>query len=188
MVVRTLSVCKPPTATWPKLPDWQKCSPCRTNSSSATGSRESAGPSVMGPAPTALHQQWLQRLQLAVVPALPKGTALLPGVAVRCGENRLLIPDFVIVTCPDVATTWYPASEVLLAAEIESPSARVPDRILKKALYAEALIPYCLLVDPEQEAATVYVLSDGDYLPHAKSEGGVLTLAEPFPAELDLRG
>ncbi|MBN9740623.1 hypothetical protein DMP23_05795 [Amycolatopsis sp. A1MSW2902] len=145
------------------------------------------GALVMGPAPTALHQQWLQRLQLAVAPVLPKGAELLPGVAVRCGESRLLIPDFVIVTCPDVATTWYPASEVLLAAEIESPSTRVQDRIFKKALYAEALIPYYLLVDPEQEAATVYALSDGDYLPHAKSEGGVLTLAEPFPAELDLR-
>ncbi|MFD2473895.1 Uma2 family endonuclease [Amycolatopsis silviterrae] len=145
------------------------------------------GSLVLGPAPAALHQRWLQRLQLSMAAALPKGTELLPGVNVRCGESRLLIPDFVVVTCPDVATTWYPASEVLLAAEIESPSTRVQDRIFKKALYAEALIPYYLLVDPEQEAATVYALADGDYLPHTKSEDGVLTLAEPFSAELNLR-
>ncbi|SFQ43787.1 Uma2 family endonuclease [Amycolatopsis rubida] len=145
------------------------------------------GALLMSPAPTSSHQRLLQRLQRAMAPELPDDLELLPGVNVRCGESRLLSPDFVIVTCPDVATTWYPASEVLLAAEIESASTRVQDRIFEKALYAEALIPYYLLVDPEQEAATLYALADGDYLPHAKSEGGVLTLAEPFPAELDLR-
>ncbi|MFF0146391.1 Uma2 family endonuclease [Amycolatopsis sulphurea] len=107
---------------------------------------------------------------------------------VRCSESRLLIPDFVVVTCAEADTTRYQASEVLLAAEIESPSTRVQDRIFKKALYAEALIPYYLLVDPEQKSATLFALADGEYAPHTKSESGVLSLTEPFTAEVDLRG
>ncbi|SEP32886.1 Uma2 family endonuclease [Amycolatopsis saalfeldensis] len=144
----------------------------------------------VSPAPTSAHQRLLQRLQLAFAPRLPEGTELLPGVNVRFGEKRLLIPDFVVLTCPAVDTTWYSATDLLLVAEIESPSTRVQDRILKKALYAEALIPYYLLVDPAQEpvAATVFGLDGGEYVPIGKSEGGVLELAEPFAARVDLRG
>lgn len=142
----------------------------------------------LSPALTSLHQRILQKLQFAFASGVPDGTELLPGVNVRCSESRLLIPDFVVVTCAEVDTTRYQASEVLLAAEIESPSTRVQDRIFKKALYAEALIPYYLLVDPEQKSATLFALADGEYAPHTKSESGVLSLAEPFTAEVDLRG
>lgn len=135
------------------------------------------------------HQRLVGRLWGQLSPGAAPRHEVLPGANLVLGNrnDRLLIPDLVVSTAPGLEGVSLTEKQVLLVAEIESPSTRVQDRIFKKALYAEALIPYYLLVDPEQEAATVYALSDGDYLPHAKSEGGVLELAEPFPAELDLR-
>ncbi|MFG1647248.1 hypothetical protein ACGFMK_43800 [Amycolatopsis sp. NPDC049252] len=43
-----------------------------------------------------------------------------------------------------------------MAAEIVSPLTEARDRILKRALYAEALIPFYLLVEPgEPDTATL---------------------------------
>src|SRR5690349_17807975 len=59
---------------------------------------------LMSPAPTSVHQRLLQKLQFAFAATLPDGTELLPGVNVRIGTQRLLIPDLVILTCPGVET------------------------------------------------------------------------------------
>jgi len=145
------------------------------------------GALFVSPAPTSVHQRLLQRLQLALVPALPDGTELLPGVNVRFGTQRLLVPDLVILNCPGVDTVAYLASDVLLAAEIVSPSTKVQDRMLKRAIYAEALIPYYLLVEPiEPAAATLFALEHDQYEPIAKSEEGELRLTRPFEAALRL--
>lgn len=127
------------------------------------------------------------KLQFALVPALPDGIELLPGVNVRFGERRLFTPDLVIVTRPAVDTAAYTANEVLLAAEIVSPSTKVQDRILKRAIYAEALIRFYLLVEPlEPAVATLFELQGEEYVPIAKSENGELRLPRPFEATLRL--
>jgi len=142
---------------------------------------------LVSPAPTSTHQRILQKLQLAFAPTAPDGTEVLPGVNVRFGWKRLLIPDLVIVTCPEVDTVAYSASDVLLATEIVSPSTKVQDRILKRALYAESLIPYYLLVEPMEPAvATLFELQGEEYVPIAKSEDAELQLTRPFPATLQL--
>ncbi|MEV6828025.1 Uma2 family endonuclease [Amycolatopsis sp. NPDC051102] len=145
------------------------------------------GALLVSPAPTSVHQRLLQKLQLAFVPALPGGTELLPGVNVRFGTQRLLVPDLVILNCPGVDTVAYLASDVLLAAEIVSPSSKVQDRMLKRALYAEAFIPYYLLVEPlEPTVATLFALERDEYEPIAKSKDGELRLMRPFEATLRL--
>ncbi|UOZ11245.1 Uma2 family endonuclease [Amycolatopsis sp. WQ 127309] len=145
------------------------------------------GALLVSPAPTSVHQRLLQKLQFAFVPALPEDTELLPGVNVRFGGQRLLIPDLVILTCTAVDTVAFAASDVLLAAEIVSPSTKVQDRILKRAIYAEALIPFYLLVEPgEPDTATLFELQRGEYEPIAKSEAGQLHLTRPFEAEITL--
>jgi Uma2 family endonuclease len=142
---------------------------------------------LMSPAPTSIHQRLLQKLQLALAPALPDGTELLLGVNVRVGAQRLLIPDLVILNCPGVDTVAYAASDVLLAAEIVSPSTKVQDRILKRAIYAEALIPYYLLVEPgEPIAATLFELQGDEYAPIAKSDEADIELIRPFNATIRL--
>ena len=118
---------------------------------------------------------------------LPDGTEVLPGVNVRLGTQRLLIPDLVILNCPGIDTVAYAASDVLLAAEIVSPSTKIQDRVLKRAVYAEAHIPYYLLVEPgEPTAATLFELQGGEYHPIAKSDETDIELTRPFTATIRL--
>jgi Uma2 family endonuclease len=145
------------------------------------------GALLVSPWPGLEHQRLLRKLQLAFVPALPDGTELLPGVNVRVGAQRLLIPDLVILNCTAVDTLAYAASDVLLAAEIVSPSTKVQDRVLKRAVYAEALISYYLLVEPQEPvSATLFALEGDEYVPITKSENGELRLTRPFEATLRL--
>ncbi|MEU0794961.1 Uma2 family endonuclease [Amycolatopsis sp. NPDC005961] len=142
---------------------------------------------LVSPWPGLEHQRLLGKLQSACAPALPDGTEVLPGVNVRLAARRLLTPDLVILTCAEVDTLVYAASDVLLAAEIVSPSTKMQDRILKRAIYAEALVPYYLLVEPpEPVSATLFALEGGEYAPIAKSENGELHLTRPFEATLKL--
>ncbi|MFJ7217188.1 Uma2 family endonuclease [Amycolatopsis sp. NPDC098790] len=145
------------------------------------------GALLVSPWPGLEHQRLLGKLQSAFAAAMPAGTELLPGVNVRLGAQRLLTPDLVIVNCPGSDTVAYAASDVLLAAEIVSPSTKMQDRILKRALYAEALIPFYLLVEPrEPVSATLFALEGEDYEPIAKSDNGELHLTRPFEATLRL--
>ncbi|WP_310976491.1 MULTISPECIES: Uma2 family endonuclease [unclassified Amycolatopsis] len=78
-------------------------------------------------------------------------------------------------------------SQFLLAAEIVSPSTKIQDRVLKRAIYAEALIPYYLLVEPgDPIAATLFELHGGEYEPIAKSDKTDLALTRPFTATIRL--
>ncbi|NBH10198.1 Uma2 family endonuclease [Amycolatopsis sp. SID8362] len=139
---------------------------------------------LVSPWPGLEHQRLLGKLQRALMPALPDGTELLPGVNVRLEGQRLVVPDLVILNRPGADTLAFAASDVLLAAEIVSPSTKVQDRILKRAVYAEALIPFYLLVEPD--SATLFELHSGDYEPIAKSDNGELHLTRPFEATLRL--
>ncbi|WP_285483642.1 Uma2 family endonuclease [Amycolatopsis sp. NBRC 101858] len=142
---------------------------------------------LVSPWPGLAHQRLLGKLQFACAPALPDGTELLPGVGIRLATRRLLVPDLVILNCPGIDTVAYAASDVLVAAEIVSPSTKLQDRILKRAIYAEALIPFYLLVEPgEQNTATLFELQSGEYEPVARSENGELHLTRPFEATLRL--
>ncbi|MCR6488163.1 Uma2 family endonuclease [Amycolatopsis sp. OK19-0408] len=142
---------------------------------------------LVSPWPGLEHQRILGKLQFACAPALPVGAESLPGANVRLTARRLLTPDLVIVNCPGVDTAAYAASEVLLAAEIVSPSTKMQDRILKRAVYAEALIPFYLLVEPgDENIATLFERQGEDYEPIAKSENGELRLTRPFEATLRL--
>jgi Uma2 family endonuclease len=142
---------------------------------------------LVSPWPGLEHQRLLGKLQSACAPALPDGTEVLPGVNVRLAARRLLTPDLVVLDCPGADTVAYGASDVRLAAEIVSPSTKMQDRILKRALYAEALIPFYLLVEPrEPVTATLFALEGDDYEPIAKSDRGELRLTRPFEATLKL--
>ncbi|WP_312867577.1 Uma2 family endonuclease [Amycolatopsis pithecellobii] len=148
------------------------------------------GTLLVSPAPAARHQRILRRLQLGLHGAIGSDAELLPGVNVRMGDRRVLIPDLVIVTCPDENVVYFSATDVLLAVEIESPSTKVQDRILKRELYTEAKIPYYLLVNaaPRPVEATLYELTEGGYREITRSTDGKLSLTRPVAATVDLGG
>ncbi|WP_235022671.1 Uma2 family endonuclease [Amycolatopsis alkalitolerans] len=144
------------------------------------------GSLLVSPAPASRHQEILQKLQFGLHDAVIPGTRLLPGVNVRLNSRRVLIPDLVIVTCPD-DVVYFSAADVLLAVEVESPSTKMQDRVLKRALYAEANIRYYLLVSTVGPVeATLFELSEGEYREIARSDGGKLTLTRPVATTVDL--
>jgi Uma2 family endonuclease len=72
--------------------------------------------------------------------------------------------------------------------EIVSPSNEATDRVLKMHYYADAKIPWYLLV--EQDACTLsrYRIQGDAYREHAVAEfGQVLSLTEPIVAEIDTK-
>lgn len=104
------------------------------------------------------------------------------------GSARLLIPDLTVVTEPDADTVYYRSDQVLMAVEIHSPSTRVYDRALKRRLYADAGVPYLVLVDPATEPieASCLVLDGGGYRESAQAVDGQLVLVEPFMVTIPL--
>ncbi|WP_284741025.1 Uma2 family endonuclease [Amycolatopsis sp. RTGN1] len=95
-----------------------------------------------------------------------------------------MIPDLVVTDEPGLKGVSLSEKQVVLVVEIVSPSTKVKDRILKRAIYTEALIPFYLLVEPA--VATLFALEGGEYEPIAKSENGQLRLTRPFEATLRL--
>jgi len=143
---------------------------------------------VVSPAPTPAHQRVLHRLQLGMDAAVPDGMELLPGVNVVLNGRRLLIPDMVVTNSPGHTSLYFTGDQIVLAAEVLSPSSRSYDRLLKRQLYADAGVAYYLVVDPAElvPSAVLLRLHGEEYREVAASTGGVLRLLEPFPAVVDL--
>ncbi|HEX4702103.1 MAG TPA: Uma2 family endonuclease, partial [Pseudonocardiaceae bacterium] len=80
--------------------------------------------------------------------------------------------------------------DLLLAVEIISSSSRTYDHVFKRQLYADAGVPFLVLVDPANDpiSAVSYELDGAEYLESARSNGGALTLTRPFAVTVDLAG
>jgi Uma2 family endonuclease len=148
------------------------------------------GTVVISPTPEVPHQRVLQRLLIAFDRAAPAEFEVLPGVNVVLSPRRLLIPDFVVTTVPGIEAVYCDGADIMLAAEIISPSSRTYDCALKRQLYAEARVPFFLLVDPAADpvTATCYELDGDEYRESARADGGRLTLTRPFGVTVRLGG
>lgn len=143
---------------------------------------------VMSPASTYRHQRLMVRLWQQLDAGAPAEYEVMPESNVALGGNRALIPDFCIIDRPGFDGVILSARNVVLVGEIASPSTRVYDRTTKTALYAEAGIPYLLMVDPscQPPSAVCYELLDGSYVERVRSENGLLQLDRPFRVQLAL--
>ena len=120
------------------------------------------GSLVVTPRAGPAHQSVVGALQLQLTACLPTGWVVLPGAnAVRRGStDRLLIPD-VVVAEAHVLTDDNPyidPSDVLLAVEVESPSTKSTDRLLKRELYAQWRIAHYWIADPVARTLTQLAL------------------------------
>ncbi|MGI5505635.1 Uma2 family endonuclease [Lentzea sp. CA-135723] len=104
---------------------------------------------------------------------------------VLLSNGRLVIPDFTVVK-PREAGVMFPVSDVVLVGEVFSPSTRLNDEGLKRSLYADARIPYYLMVDPSRVVveATLLELQGDQYVEIATSDAGVLETERPFPVTI----
>jgi Uma2 family endonuclease len=145
------------------------------------------GSLIVTPAPTGRHQKVSYRIHRAVETAAEAaGLEVVEAVNVRLRTGRVFIPDLVLV--PDVEQSTFEATDVILVCEIVSPSNAGTDRVLKFHLYAEAGIPWYLLVEPDGEslALTLYRLDGGGYVERAVAKGGQsLVMTEPINVTID---
>ncbi|MBB4737367.1 Uma2 family endonuclease [Actinoplanes octamycinicus] len=145
------------------------------------------GSLYVSPGPTPIHQHVSTRLAVRLIPAVEEaGLHLHEAVNLRLRPDRIPIADLVITTDIDYYELVIDSSAARLVCEIISPSNSTTDRVLKMSYYAEAGIPWYLLVDPRTGELRLYGISDGEYVLHATAEPGVpLQLTDPVRVAID---
>lgn len=124
------------------------------------------------------HQRVVSRLHSQLAVHAPRDLEVLPGANVlrRAATDRLLIPDVVVVDAQAPDGVHADPSDVFLVAEVESPSTRSADRLLKRELYAQWRIPHYWLLDPETSSLTRFALTPGRTYATADATGSWLDL------------
>ncbi|WP_337062950.1 Uma2 family endonuclease [Kineococcus sp. G2] len=125
------------------------------------------------------HQRLVGQLAYRLTDLAPVGWVVLPGANLlrRAATDRLLIPDVVVVAEEAFADggVYADPSDVLLAVEVESPSTRSADRLLKRELYAQWKVPHYWIVDPQARTLTRLALGPGRH--YAEGAGDTEWLA-----------
>ncbi|GAA1097155.1 Uma2 family endonuclease [Nocardiopsis composta] len=145
---------------------------------------------TMSPTPAGKRQRNVFELIWQIKPALPQGYDVESCLEIRMHHiGRSTIPGLFVAPYEVLATDAHhvPPDDVLLVAEVVSPSNAENDRDLKLGIYPAALIPVYLLIDPLRATVTLYTApEDGEY---RKSEtaafGRPLAVPEPFGFDLD---
>jgi Uma2 family endonuclease len=149
------------------------------------------GTLIVNPQPIFAHQRIAFRLAQRLDAAVPPECVVAPELEVLVPAG-MFIPDVCVFerSLVDVTQHRFPAAALRLVVEVESPTSRRRDRILKSALYAEAGIEHYWRVEcpePGQPPTLVACRLNGDvYAEAARLEPGTIgRVSEPFPLDLD---
>jgi Uma2 family endonuclease len=150
------------------------------------------GELLVTPAPGWAHQEASITLTELLRAACPRDLrVLIAPFAVRPDMHNEFLPDVLVARFADLTLKNLPKPPVL-AVEVASPSSRLTDANLKRAVYARMGVQTFWLVDPdpEQPSLTAFELAAADYRQVAHLVGDQVFSAErPFavrimPAEL----
>jgi Uma2 family endonuclease len=154
---------------------------------------------VMSPNPTPDHQVALRELLLQLHSQIPPHYELLPDTDVNLELVTADQPG--TARRPDVSVVrrsarqrvradggFVRAVEVLIALEIISPGSRRIDRMVKRAEYADAGIPYYWIVDILETPVSLVAcrLDAGSGYRDQPAVRGIFTTDDPFPVRIDL--
>ena len=145
------------------------------------------GELLVSPAPGWAHQGATLALGYVLYQACPASMRVLVApFAVRRDEYNEVQPDVLVARYEDLTEQCLPRAP-LLAGEVISPTSRLRDASLKKAVYARLGTPSYWLIDPNRDkpSLTVFELADGAYKEIAHIVGGqVWTASRPFPVQI----
>lgn len=143
------------------------------------------GELLVTPAPRPWHEVVQRRLMSALdnyLRVYPVGEVLGSRADISWGPDVLLSPDVFVVALEQARTLdWSRMQNLLLVAEILSPSSARHDRFLKRHRYQEAAVPLYWIVDAD--ARRVEVWTPADSFPSFEEERLVWQpagAAEPF--------
>lgn len=147
---------------------------------------------LVTPSPRVSHQRATVRVTALLLAACPESLEVFAApLDVRPSLTTSLQPDVLVVRREDARGERLVGTPVLVV-EVLSPSTRVKDLVLKRALHAEAGIASYWVVDPATATVTVLQLAGDAYVETARAAGPVvLRVDTPFPVELvpdDLTG
>lgn len=142
------------------------------------------GELLVSPAPGWPHQEAAYTLYMLLRQACPPGLRVIGApFAVRPDKFNELQPDVIVARYADLTERDLPGAP-LLAVEVISPTSRLRDASLKKAVYARLGVPSFWLIDPDpqQPALTVFELAGSGYRQEAHSVADERwTASRPFP-------
>jgi Uma2 family endonuclease len=131
------------------------------------------GELLVTPAPRPWHQELVSRLHVALANYLlvhPVGVVWSSPADISWGPDLLLQPDVFVVPADQARSLeWTAIRDLLLVAEVLSPSNPNHDRFIKRRRYQEARVPLYWIVDGE--ARQVEVWTPGDLFPRIERDG-----------------
>jgi Uma2 family endonuclease len=151
------------------------------------------GELLVTPSPRPWHEIVQRRLQVQLATYLqahPIGEVLGPLGDISWGPDVLVSPDVFVVPLEQIRTLdWSKIRNLLLVAEVLSPSSARFDRFIKRRRYQEAGVPLYWVVDPEEQRVEVWTPTDQFptieqerlvWRPAEVAESFTMTLAELF--------
>jgi len=122
------------------------------------------GELLVTPAPRLWHQEVTFRLAEAISGYLRlerAGHLLLSPADISWGPDTLVQPDLFVVPLEQARTLdWARITELLLVAEVLSPSSRRADRFTKRLEYQRQGVPLYWIVDPDEHGVEVWTSDD----------------------------
>lgn len=144
------------------------------------------GSLLASPAPGKPHQRIVRRLATLMESAGLPDLVTETEINVRIAEDVILIPDIVVTSETDDKVIVHDAAHVRMVVEVRSPSNQGQKWIKKYALYAQAGIPWFMVVEMDDERHLTMILQrleGGTYLEAARARcGEKLKLPDPFPS------
>lgn len=130
------------------------------------------GSLLVSPPPSPRHQAAAGRLARLLAAAAGPGLEVLEATGIQL-PSAVLVPDVLLVRVEALRrdTAVLDPADVLLVAEVVSPSSRTTDRVTKPALYAAAGIPAYWRVELDEPALVAYELQGTTYAESAASTG-----------------
>jgi Uma2 family endonuclease len=146
------------------------------------------GSLLVSASPTPWHQLVGGELVAMLRPTVPADLAVLETVDVVIRDS-VLEPDVLIVRRAAITreAKRFEPQDVVMVVEVESPSSRRFDRLVKPSVYAEAGIEHYWRVDLDQAGPTLvlYELAGSAYrMTRSVPAGESVQVNAPFPVEL----